>query len=209
MKYRSNNHINLKGCTNSFTNISLNLYGFNTIKYKDYCSTDNYQEKKYFDYILNEYKENKDFSDLKNYITTTFIFPLINNRYDFLEENLFNIFYVLDSLESIKKNETDHKLLNEIEIYINIIKIFKTNITSKTYIKKVIERKKYGGNTLHMTTEQISLKREMEVYIALYDYPEKNDKGIYNFDREKLKNIKHILEENPGCYYQEIKKKLL
>ena len=58
------------------------------------------------------------------------------------------------------------------------------------------------------STERISLKRELEVYIALYGYPEKNDKGIYNFEKNKLNEIKYILSENPGCYYQEIKEHL-
>lgn len=204
MRYRSNN-INLKGMSNA----SLNLNGYNSIIRKNFFTENSKNNKETFDTIIKDYYENKDFSNLKEYIINTFITPLIDHNYEFLEENTFNIFYVLDTLESIKNDESDEKVIKEIEIFINIVKIFKNNITNKIYLKNIIEQQKdMRNNTLHLTTERISLKREYEIYIALYGYPEKNSKGIFIYEKTKLDNIKYILNTKPGCYYQEIKKDL-
>ena len=198
MRYRSNNNLNLKGCCNTS---SLNLYGdINNVQYK---------ENKSKNIIIKQSKGNSEFANLKQYILTTFIYPLIEDKYNFLKDNLFNIYYVLETLEAIKTNEVDEDIIDEINTFINIVRIFNTNIANNIYINKVIEKRTSGHHsTLHVMTDRIMLKKEMSIYVDLYGYPDKDDNQLYDFNRDKLNCIKQILHDKPGCYFEEIKEQL-
>ena len=126
-----------------------------------------------------------------------------------MKDNLFNIYYVLETLEAIKTNEVDEDIIDEINTFINIVRIFNTNITNNIYINKVIEKRKSGHHsTLHVMTDRIMLKKEMSIYVDLYGYPDKDDNQLYDFNRDKLNSIKQILHDKPGCYFEEIKEQL-
>lgn len=138
---------------------------------------------------------------LKTQILDNLMLPLIQNNWNYINNNFFMINSLKQKIESFYlKYKIDDLLL-----YKDILEIIEIVINEHNQLFD-LEKEKYSlnnSNSLIYKTKMIRLKAEYEIYNLIYGKPDKNEL----YDTNKLKIIKNLLQiEN--ITFDNIKKKL-
>ena len=143
-----------------------------------------------------------DYMDLKLYLINKFLIPLADRKFDYVNQNYYNIDWILEELE--KLNYPD--LEEELEYFRRVIEVLQFAATTQlTFddLKAKLYGKRFG---ITVETSRIILQAPYEVYVILFGNPKDNtDK---TFDEEKINDIKDVLGEKPGIMLDEIRDKL-
>ena len=138
---------------------------------------------------------------LKTQILDHLMLPLIQNNWNYINNNFFMINSLKQKIESFYlKYKIDDLLL-----YKDILEMVEIVINEHNQLFD-LEKEKYSSNnsnSLIYKTKMIRLKAEYEIYNLIYGKPNKNEL----YDNSKLKIIKNLLQiEN--ITFDNIKKKL-
>ena len=138
---------------------------------------------------------------LKTQILDHLMLPLIQNNWNYINNNFFMINSLKQKIESFYlKYKIDDLLL-----YKDILEMVEIVINEHNQLFD-LEKEKYSSNnsnSLIYKTKMIRLKAEYEIYNLIYGKPNKNEL----YDNNKLKIIKNLLQiEN--ITFDNIKKKL-
>jgi len=138
---------------------------------------------------------------LKTQILDHLMLPLIQNNWNYINNNFFMINSLKQKIESFYlKYKIDDLLL-----YKDILEMVEIVINEHNQLFD-LEKEKYSSNnsnSLIYKTKIIRLKAEYEIYNLIYGKPNKNEL----YDNSKLKIIKNLLQiEN--ITFDNIKKKL-
>jgi hypothetical protein len=143
-----------------------------------------------------------DYMDLKLYLINKFLIPLSERKFDYVNQNYYNIDWVLEELDKLDYPELEE----EIEFFRRVIEVLQFAATTQlTFddLKAKLYGKRFG---ITVETSRIILQAPYEVYVILFGNPKDNtDK---TFDEEKINDIKDVLGEKPGIMLDEIRDKL-
>lgn len=139
-----------------------------------------------------ENSEPFEVQQLKIQILNKIILPLLNNKWKYLEENVFILNIILEKLNLyyIKFK------LSDLLLYKEIVKSLEV-IINEHFILTELEKKFYSGctddnsATLFYRTTMIKLKAEYELYNLIYGRPLKKNNEIYN--DEVIKEIRCLI----------------
>ena len=150
------------------------------------------------DTSLDSYSQ--EYADLKNFINTHFMIPLVKKDIDIVNLNTFNFTYLTNKLQNFsrvyKDTEIFLKLIDAIRAAIEI-----TNENNKLYELVYGEVK---DTTLLFRTTAVEFVPEIQIYIQLYGKPTE----LSQFDEQRLHEIKQLLNGNNTITFKEIKAKL-
>ena len=150
------------------------------------------------DTSLDSYSQ--EYADLKNFINTHFMIPLIKKDMDIINLNTFNFTYLTNKLQNFshvyKDTDIFLKLIDAIRAAIEI-----TNENNKLYELVYGEVK---DTTLLFRTTAVEFVPEVQIYIQLYGKPHE----LSQFNDLQLKEIKQLLNSNETITFEEIKVKL-
>jgi hypothetical protein len=141
------------------------------------------------------------FKNLKKYLLDNFIEPLILRKIENVNYNNFNFSYILTQLKDLGHIDPE-----EAEVLERIV-IFVQETVGTFNQNEIMTTRLYGNNgqvaQFVNTLPFITLKAHYEVYNSLYGKP---DGFVY--DEKILKEIKNILDKNPGMLYRDIENTL-
>ena len=184
-----------KGYRRRPTNLCLHQYRNKNI----YCNYSNGHSSGYKEDVY----VNEEFLNLKNYILSKFMDPVINKKYKELQENFFNFEYIEQKLNSFDLP----KLSEEVELLKKVVIVMKSAIETRFTIDKA-NKTMFGdgaSNLLLVETSRIVLKAKYEIYIIIFGNPTKDNS---DFKPDILNEIQKHLDNNPGCTVSYIKSKL-
>lgn len=128
---------------------------------------------------ISSYNNLFEITQIKIHILNNFIFPLISNQWEILEENLIFVEKIKNKLDYYYK--IYH--LEDIIIYKDIIKAIEIFLNEHNQLND-LEKKVYGDekvlSTMIYKTAMIKLKPEYEIYNLIFGIPEKNKNQEYN-----------------------------
>lgn len=229
MRGRNRRGISLKG-HNYTTNHFVSLKGYNFKQNQPIIDYDAYKEyeemmidainKKYhhhYQYEKEEDHENReryheqivdhistipeDFMDLKLYLIDNFLIPLAERKFDYVNQNYFNIDWIL---EEVDKFDYPH-LEEEIEFFKRVVEVMQYAATTQLTFDG-LKQKLYGRRFgIMIETSRVVLQAPYEVYVIIFGNP--STKGRI-FNRKRINDIKHVLKENPGILIEDIREKL-
>ena len=145
---------------------------------------------------------NEEFINLKNYIISKFMDPMINKQFGNVKENFFNFEYIEQKLNEFNIP----KLSIEIELLKKIVMVMKTAVETRFTIDNA-NIKMYGekSNLFLIETSKIVLKAKYEIYTLICGDPKiKNS----DFEPSILNIIQKHLDNSPGCTVNHIRSKL-
>jgi hypothetical protein len=187
-----------KGYRRRQSNLNLHKYSNNLCLYKkfivDYSKTHKFAN--------NEKVFPEEFVNLKNYIISKFMDPLINKKYGLIKENFFNFDYVQQKLTDFD----EPTLSSEIDLLNKIVLVMKHAVEARFTIDAV-NKKMHGdkSNLFLVETSKIVLKAKYEIYTLIFGDP-KITNG--DFKQSILSKIQTYLDKSPGCTVEYIRTKL-
>ena len=138
---------------------------------------------------------------LKTQILDHLMLPLIQNNWNYINNN----FFMINSLKQKAESFYLKYKMDDLLLYKDIIEMVEIVINEHNQLFD-LEKEKYStnnSNSLIYKTKMIRLKAEYEIYNLIYGRPNKNEL----YDSSKLKIIKNLLQiEN--ITFDDIKKKI-
>ena len=138
---------------------------------------------------------------LKTQILDHLMLPLIQNNWNYINNN----FFMINSLKQKTESFYLKYKIDDLLLYKDILEMVEIVINEHNQLFD-LEKEKYSSNnsnSLIYKTKMIRLKAEYEIYNLIYGKPNKNEL----YDNNKLKIIKNLLQiEN--ITFDNIKKKL-
>ena len=138
---------------------------------------------------------------LKTQILDHLMLPLIQNNWNYINNN----FFMINSLKQKTESFYLKYKIDDLLLYKDILEMVEIVINEHNQLFD-LEKEKYSSNnsnSLIYKTKMIRLKAEYEIYNLIYGKPNKNEL----YDNSKLKIIKNLLQiEN--ITFDNIKKKL-
>ena len=142
----------------------------------------------------------QEYSDLKKFINTHFMTPLIKKDIDIVNLNSFNFTYLTKKLENFSH------VYKDTEIFLKLIDAIRTAIEITNENNKLYELV-YGevkDTTLLFRTTAVEFVPEVQIYIQIYGKPTE----LSQFDEQRLNEIKQLLRSNETITFKEIKSRL-
>lgn len=207
--YNRNNSISLKGF--NFNPNNSDLYEIfedmilNSIYDRSNSSIDNINQinkDEYYENIIAHIRKlPEDFMNLKLYLIDNFLIPLAQRKFDYVNQNYYNIDWLLGEVDKL---DYPH-LEEEIEFFKRVIEIMQYAATTQLTFDG-LKTKLYGRRFgITIETSRVVLQAPYEVYVILFGNP--TTKGRI-FNKKRIKDIKRILQENPGILTDDIREKL-
>ena len=207
--YNRNNSISLKGF--NFNPNNSDLYEIfedmilNSIHNSSNSSIDNINQinkDEYYENIIAHIRKlPEDFMNLKLYLIDNFLIPLAQRKFDHVNQNYYNIDWLLGEVDKL---DYPH-LEEEIEFFKRVIEIMQYAATTQLTFDG-LKTKLYGRRFgITIETSRVVLQAPYEVYVILFGNP--TTKGRI-FSKKRIKDIKYILQKNPGILTDDIREKL-
>jgi len=142
----------------------------------------------------------QEYADLKAFINTHFMTPLVKKDIDIVNLNTFNFTYLTNKLENFSR------VYKDTDIFIKLIDAIRSAIEITNENNKLYELV-YGevkDTTLLFRTTAVEFVPEVQIYIQLYGKPTE----LSQFDEQRLHEIKQLLRTNKTITFETIKSRL-
>ena len=143
-----------------------------------------------------------DYMNLKLYLIDKFLIPLADRRFDYVNQNYYNIDWILEELDKLDYPQLEE----EIEFFRRVVEVLQFAATTQlTFddLKAKLYGKRFG---ITIETSRIVLQAPYEVYVLLFGNPK--DKPGQVFEEDRIDRIKELLENSPGILLEDIREKL-
>ena len=172
---------------------NISLYGNTSCKYGNTMFGTN-------DLNFNSNSYSQEFNDLKHFLKTTFLIPLINRKINILNLNAFNFEYITKKLTSYSHE------FHDADIFLKLIDVIRSamEIANENVLYTGAMHNDAKNTTLSYHTQTVEFLPEIQLYINLYGEPQK----CGDFDNERVIKIRKILQATGMATYDNIKKQL-
>ena len=204
-RYRNRAGISLRGYRFGTSRITLHGYkGFEKMMIQSIFQEGSYgtSYNNIVNNITNVTALPNDFMDLKLYLINKFLIPLAERKFDYVNQNYYNIDWILEEVEKLDYPELEE----ELEYFRRVIEVLQFAATTQlTFddLKTKLYGKRFG---ITIETSRIVLQAPYEVYVILFGNPK--DKVGETFQEERIQVIKDILADNPGIMLDDIRDRL-